>query len=408
MRLPYDVNRIIEVLEQAGYEAYSVGGCVRDSLLGEEPKDYDITTSASPSQVKALFKKTIDTGIEHGTVTVRMNGESYEVTTYRIDGEYEDFRHPKEVKFTGNLEEDLMRRDFTINAMAYNEKSGLVDLYGGEEDLKNHIIRCVGDPVKRFTEDALRMLRAVRFAAKLSFTIEDSTFNAMKLLHENLAHVSAERIYVELSKTLLSDNPEMIYAAYKAGLTGIFVPELDAFFEREDAKKLLLRLKNAEPNLQVRLALLLENVTAESDEEAGQVAYHILKRLKTDKYTFETVRKLISLRTYRLKNDRYEVRKFLALYGREIAEYYLACLKVKGGSEKILADELTSTVNSIYDANECVKVVDMALSGSDLIEMGFEKGTTIGQVLDKLFKEVLREPSLNNRDDLTRIAKEIR
>lgn len=408
MRLPYDVNRIIEVLEQAGYEAYSVGGCVRDSLLGEEPKDYDITTSASPSQVKALFKKTIDTGIEHGTVTVRMNGESYEVTTYRIDGEYEDFRHPKEVKFTGNLEEDLMRRDFTINAMAYNEKSGLVDLYGGEEDLKNHIIRCVGDPVKRFTEDALRMLRAVRFAAKLSFTIEDSTFDAMKLLHENLAHVSAERIYVELSKTLLSDNPEMIYAAYKAGLTGIFMPELDAFFEREDAEKILLRLKNAEPNLQVRLALLLENVTSESDEEAGQVAYHILKRLKTDKYTFETVRKLVSLRTYRLKNDRYEVRKFLALYGREIAEYYLACLKVKGDSEIILADKLTSTVNSIYDANECVKVVDMALSGSDLIEMGFEKGTTIGKVLDKLFSEVLKDPSLNNRDDLIGIAKEIR
>ena len=407
MRLPYDVNRIIEVLEQAGYEAYAVGGCVRDSLLSEEPKDYDITTSASPSEVKALFKKTIDTGIEHGTVTVRMNGESYEVTTYRIDGEYEDFRHPKEVKFTGNLEEDLKRRDFTINAMAYNEKSGLVDLYGGEEDLKNHIICCVGDPVKRFTEDALRMLRAVRFAAKLSFTIEDSTFNAMKLLHENLVHVSAERIYVELSKTLLSDNPEMIYAAYKAGLTGIFMPELNEFFEREDAKKLLLRLKNAEPNLQVRLALLLENVTAESDEEAGDIAYHILKRLKTDKYTFETVKKLVSLRAYRLKNDRYEVRKFLALYGREIAEYYLACLKVKGDSEKILADELTSTVNSIYDANECVKVVDMALSGADLIEMGFEKGIKIGQILDKLFKEVLREPSLNNRDDLIRIAKEI-
>ena len=408
MRLPYDVNRIIEVLEQAGYEAFAVGGCVRDSLLGEDPKDYDITTSATPSEVKALFKKTIDTGIEHGTVTVRMNGESYEVTTYRIDGEYEDFRHPKEVKFTGSLEEDLKRRDFTINAMAYNEKTGLVDLYGGEEDLKNHVIRCVGDPVLRFTEDALRMLRAVRFAAKLSFSIDEETFDAMKKLHANLAHVSVERIYVELSKTLMSDNPEMVEDAYRAGLTGIFMPELDGFFEREDVGKVLLRLKEAENNLQIRLALLLENVTADNDEEAGSAAHDILRRLKTDRYTFETVKKLVSLRNFILENDRFKVREFLATYGREIAEYYLKCLTVKGEVERGLALQLEKTVDSIYEAGECVRIRDMALSGTDLIEMGFEKGTTIGIVLDKLFNEVLRDPSLNNRDDLTRIAEDCR
>lgn len=406
MRLPNDVSTIIEVLEQAGYEAYAVGGCVRDSLLNEEPKDYDITTSATPSEVKALFRRTIDTGIEHGTVTVRMSGVSYEVTTYRIDGEYEDFRHPKEVKFTGSLEEDLKRRDFTINAMAYNEKTGLVDLYGGEEDLKNRLIRCVGDPVQRFTEDALRMLRAVRFAAKLSFTIEDETFKAMKTLHENLAHVSAERIYVELSKTLMSDNPEMIEDAYRAGLTGIFMPELDAFFAGDKAEEVLRNLKKSDMNLQVRLAILLENVNTKDDEEAGDMAYDVLRRLKTDRFTFETVKKLVALRTFILRDDRYEVRKFLARYGRELTEYYIKVLSVKGEKEKEIAKKLKATVDAIYDANECVTVKDMALSGTDLIEMGFEKGTVIGDKLNLLFEAVLKDPSLNNREDLIRIAKQ--
>lgn len=406
MRLPNDVSTIIEVLEQAGYEAYAVGGCVRDSLLNEEPKDYDITTSATPSEVKALFRRTIDTGIEHGTVTVRMGGVSYEVTTYRIDGEYEDFRHPKEVKFTGSLEEDLKRRDFTINAMAYNEKTGLVDLYGGEEDLKNRLIRCVGDPVQRFTEDALRMLRAVRFAAQLSFTIEDETFKAMKALHDNLAHVSAERIYVELSKTLMSDNPEMIEDAYRAGLTGIFMPELDAFFAGDKAEEVLRNLKKSDKNLQVRLTILLENVNAKDDEEAGDMACDVLRRLKTDRFTFETVKKLVTLRTFILKDDRYEVRKFLAKYGRGITEYYIKVLYVKSEKEKEIAEKLKATVDAIYDANECVTVKDMALSGKDLIEMGFEKGTIIGDKLNKLFEAVLKDPSLNNRDDLIRIAKQ--
>ncbi|MBO4462091.1 MAG: CCA tRNA nucleotidyltransferase [Lachnospiraceae bacterium] len=406
MRLPNDVSTIIEVLEQAGYEAYAVGGCVRDSLLNEEPKDYDITTSATPSEVKALFRRTIDTGIEHGTVTVRMSGVSYEVTTYRIDGEYEDFRHPKEVKFTGSLEEDLKRRDFTINAMAYNEKTGLVDLYGGEEDLKNRLIRCVGDPVQRFTEDALRMLRAVRFAAKLSFTIEDETFKAMKALHENLAHVSAERIYVELSKTLMSDNPEMIEDAYGAGLTGIFMPELDAFFAGDKAEEVLRNLKKSDMNLQVRLAILLENVNTKDDEEAGDMAYDVLRRLKTDRFTFEMVKKLVALRTFILRDDRYEVRKFLARYGRELTEYYIKVLSVKGEKENEIAKKLKATVDAIYDANECVTVKDMALSGTDLIEMGFEKGTVIGDKLNLLFEAVLKDPSLNNREDLIRIAKQ--
>ena len=168
--LPKNVNKIIHVLEEHGFQAYAVGGCIRDSLLGRTPHDWDITTSALPEQVKALFKKTVDTGIQHGTVTILLDGEGYEVTTYRLDGEYEDSRHPKEVTFTSLLSEDLKRRDFTVNAMAYNEKDGLVDLFGGQKDMEEKVIRCVGDPLERFTEDALRILRAVRFAAQLGFS----------------------------------------------------------------------------------------------------------------------------------------------------------------------------------------------------------------------------------------------
>ena len=202
IQIPDPAARIIERIQGAGYEAYVVGGCVRDSILGRTPQDWDITTSATPDRVKALFPRTVDTGLQHGTVTVMMDREGFEVTTYRIDGEYEDSRHPKEVIFTPNLEEDLRRRDFTINAMAYNDTEGLVDLYGGIEDINAGIIRCVGEPLERFTEDALRILRAVRFSAQLGYKIEEKTRNAIRQIAPNLAHISAERISAELSKIL--------------------------------------------------------------------------------------------------------------------------------------------------------------------------------------------------------------
>ena len=173
IEIPEKAEQILQVLHENGYEAYVVGGCVRDSILRRQPEDWDVTTSASPQQVKSLFPRTVDTGIEHGTVTVLMEGETFEVTTYRIDGVYEDCRHPKQVTFTGNLREDLKRRDFTINAMAYSRESGLVDEFGGLEDLGKRVIRCVGNPADRFSEDALRMLRAVRFAAQLGFSVDD-------------------------------------------------------------------------------------------------------------------------------------------------------------------------------------------------------------------------------------------
>ena len=229
--LPQDVKFIIDNLTEHGYEAYAVGGCVRDTLLSRIPGDWDITTSAKPEQVKAIFSHTIDTGIEHGTVTVMRNHVGYEVTTYRIDGEYEDARHPKEVTFTANLVEDLKRRDFTINAMAYNHQTGLVDEFDGIGDLEQKIIRCVGNPMERFSEDALRMLRAVRFSAQLGCTIEEHTKEAIRQLAPTIAKVSVERITTELVKILISDNPQEIRTAYELGLTKIFLPEFDTIME---------------------------------------------------------------------------------------------------------------------------------------------------------------------------------
>lgn len=231
IQVPEKVNRIIGVLLAHGFEAYAVGGCVRDALLSREANDWDITTSADPQEVKALFRRTIDTGIQHGTVTVMLDKEGFEVTTYRIDGEYEDGRHPKEVIFTKSLEEDLKRRDFTINAMAYNDRAGMVDIFGGVEDLENKIIRCVGVAGERFDEDALRILRAFRFSAQLGFSIEDKTVSAAAKRAENLRKISAERIRVELTKLLLSKHPDRLVAAYEHGITKIVLPEFDALMQ---------------------------------------------------------------------------------------------------------------------------------------------------------------------------------
>ena len=209
--LPPKAEYILETLYGAGYEAYVVGGCVRDAILGREPEDWDITTSARPQQVKALFPRTIDTGLQHGTVTVMLRGEGFEVTTYRIDGSYEDSRHPSQVSFTADLREDLRRRDLTINAMAYNPKEGIVDLFDGMKDLERRCIRCVGDPEERFSEDALRMLRGIRFAGQLDFTIEEGTLQAIQKQSDSIGKVSVERIRTEITKLLLSKRPDKIF-----------------------------------------------------------------------------------------------------------------------------------------------------------------------------------------------------
>ena len=280
IQLPEKVKFIIDTITAAGFEAFAVGGCIRDSILGREPNDWDITTSAKPEQVKALFRRTIDTGIAHGTVTIMLDKEGFEVTTYRIDGEYEDSRHPKEVTFTSNLIEDLKRRDFTINAFAYNETTGLVDAFEGLKDIENGVIRCVGDAKERFTEDALRILRAIRFSAQLGYEIEESTKEGIRLLAGNLRHISAERIQVELTKLLTSPHPDYIRVAYETGVTAVILPELDECMRTEQkhphhcysvGEHTLQSLDKVPPVKELRLAMLLHDIgkpsVMEKDEE---------------------------------------------------------------------------------------------------------------------------------------------
>ncbi len=311
IELPEKVKLIIHTLTAAGFEAYAVGGCIRDSLLGRIPQDWDITTSAFPEQVKALFRKTIDTGIKHGTVTVLMDREGFEVTTYRIDGEYEDARHPKEVIFTRNLTEDLKRRDFTINAMAYNESNGLVDAFDGAGDLKRRVIRCVGNPRERFTEDALRMLRAVRFGAQLGFSIEEHTKAAIGELAPSLKRISAERIQTELVKLLVSDHPEEVRTLYETGISREIFPWLDEMMNTKQnnphhcytvGEHMLVTLKNVPADKVLRLTMLFHDMAKPRcltvdeagiyhfkghPQEGARMAGEVMRQLKFDNDTME-------------------------------------------------------------------------------------------------------------------------
>ena len=432
MKLPEHVNRIIHRLQKEGYDAYAVGGCVRDTLLGREPKDWDITTSARPEIVKSLFSHTIDTGIQHGTVTIMLDHVGYEVTTYRIDGEYEDSRHPKEVIFTGNLVEDLKRRDFTINAMAYNDESGLVDAFEGEQDLKKGIIRCVGNPHDRFGEDALRMLRAVRFAAQLGFSIEERTKVAVADLAPTLAKVSAERIQMELVKLLTSANPQEMREVYELGLSRVFLPEFDLMMETPQHNKhhmytvgehTIHALEAISEDKVLRLAILLHDVakplciTTDEEgqdhfkghpQEGAKMAKEILRRLKYDNDTINHVCLFVRYHDDRPALSATSVRRMMSRIGEENMEGLLAVKRADtlGQSmyqrrEKLAyIDEFEKLYQQIIREQQCVKKSDLALNGRDLIRMGMQPGKQIGAVLDHLFELVLEHPECNTRECL--------
>lgn len=437
--LPEDVKRIIDRLTAEGYEAFAVGGCVRDTLLGRCPEDWDITTSASPQQVKELFSHTIDTGIQHGTVTVMMNHVGYEVTTYRIDGEYEDARHPKEVIFTSNLVEDLKRRDFTINAMAYNDQSGLVDEFGGKEDLEKGIIRCVGNPLERFSEDALRMLRAVRFAAQLGFVIEEETKAAIRSLAPAIEKVSAERIAVELVKTLVSPNPQDIRLAYELGLTKVFLPEFDVMMDTPQITKhhmynvgehTLVTLQNIPNNKVLRIAMLLHDVAkpaCRTTDEKGQnhfkghpekgvvMAREILRRLRFDNHTIDTVSALIRFHDERPKVEPETIRRFYAQTGLDICPMLFAVKRADALGQSLYrreekmayVDDLEQMYEEIVSKSICVQKKNLSVTGKDLIEMGMKPGKDLGYVIDQMFEAVLKEPELNDRKNLLALANKL-
>lgn len=385
IQIPQQVDTIIRILNQNGFEAFAVGGCVRDTLLGREPEDWDITTSAKPEQVKALFHRTVDTGIQHGTVTVLMDRRGYEVTTYRIDGEYEDGRHPKEVAFTSDLKEDLKRRDFTINAMAYSSDTGIIDAFGGVEDLENGIIRCVGDAMERFREDALRILRAIRFSAQLHFWIEDETWRAISLIAPNIANVSKERIQMELTKLLLSVRPKRMKEVYETGISNY----VSAAFARIPYERIYIPA-NLPRKKFVRWAAFLRLVSA---EEAVQV----MRDLKLDNDTIGKVKTLVKWADTDLDAEPAALRKAMSQMEPEVWD---ALLEMKNCGE-----DIRSMTRKIREAGDCLSLKELAVNGQDLIAAGMKPGKEIGIMLGKLLELVLACPEKNDREIL---LKEIR
>lgn len=439
IQLPEDVKKIIEIIEKAGYEAYAVGGCVRDSLLLRNPNDWDITTSAKPEKVKELFKKTIDTGIEHGTVTVMMHHVGYEVTTYRIDGEYEDARHPKNVTFTSNLIEDLKRRDFTINAMAYNDRSGIVDAFDGISDLEKGIIRAVGNPRERFDEDALRMMRAVRFSAQLGYSIEEDTKKAIKELSPNLQKISAERIQVELVKLVSSDHPEKMRDLYETGITAVILPEFDkAMVTAQNnphhcytvGEHIIQSMAASDADKNIRLAMLYHDIgkpaCLTTDEKgidhfyghpevSGQICKASLRKLKFDNDTIHTVVQLVTHHDYQILPEKKYVRRAMNRIGKDI---FPLLLKVKQADlyaqstyqreekqEKL--DEICALYKEIVQENECVDLKGLAVTGSDLIAWGMKPGRELGEMLSQLLAVVIDDPGKNQKEALKEIFLEL-
>jgi tRNA nucleotidyltransferase (CCA-adding enzyme) len=435
IELNSNVSYILEILNKNGFEAFIVGGCVRDSLLKRSLKDWDITTSALPEETIKLFEKTIPTGIKHGTVTIVLNRENYEVTTYRIDGEYSDNRHPDEVVFTRSLKEDLSRRDFTINALAYNETDGLIDMFNGMEDLKNKTIRCVGDPHKRFNEDALRMLRAIRFACQLQFGIEDATYRAINDNYTLLKNVSSERIRDELTRILLSPVPSKgIRMLQETKLLKFIIPELNesvGFDQRNPHHDknvfdhIMAVLDNSIENLSVRLGALLHDIgkprTFTIDKKgighfyghnivSAEMSEVILKRLRYDNATIKKVLIIITEHMSAYNNMKNKtLKKFINRVGVENLNDLFELQIADSKGHKANADyspiiKRREDVNKILENGEPFTVSHLKISGDDLIKLGYKPGKEIGFILKELLEKVMERPDLNTRDKLLDIA----
>lgn len=407
MIIPEDVKFILDKFHNNSYEAFIVGGCVRDTLLGRPLNDYDITTNAMPEETIKLFKKTIPTGIKHGTITVLINKEPYEVTTYRIDGEYLDNRRPEEVIFVSNIKEDLARRDFTINALAYSPYLGFKDYFNGTEDLKNKIIRAVGDADKRFNEDALRMIRAIRFSAQLDFKIEEKTYNAIKKNSELIKNISIERINVELTKTLLSKNPSrgILLLEDTRILENLFFEDHNKYFSKEYFQGNIITLDKSTNSLALRLSFLISTYFKDiSDSDFRK----ILRQLRFDNKIISNCFNLYSnLNSYLSINSNKELKKLISSIGSDLIfilfEYALLLPNLKSEDiEKI--HELISETKRILNDKEPISTKDLAISGSDIIaEFKIKPGKELGTIINHLVDKVLENPKLNNRADLFNI-----
>ncbi len=432
INIPEKANLVLNTIHEAGYEAYVVGGCVRDSILGREPEDWDITTNARPEEVKALFKRTIDTGIQHGTVTVMIGKEGFEVTTYRIDGEYRDGRHPENVTYTGNLIQDLERRDFTINAMAYNDKEGLIDAFEGMHDIRERVIRCVGDPEKRFDEDALRIMRAIRFSAQLDYDIEENTKKAIVQKAPDLKKISAERIQTELVKLLVSNHPEKIEEAYRVGITNVILPEFDRCMETEQKNPhhmytvgmhTIETLKNVRNDKVLRLTMLFHDISKPEKlttdekginhfhghaERGSEVTKKILRRLKFDRNTMDRVCNLIYYHDYRYEATPVNVRKAIYIIGKddfklmpEVNRADILGQSLYKRDEKLeWVDNVEKIYEQIMENGDCLSIKELSVNGKDLMDLGISPGQQIGEIIKAMLMDVLKNPEHNTKEYL--------
>lgn len=369
MQLPEQVKFIISELNKNGYEGYIVGGCVRDYLMDIPPHDYDITTSALPEEVKAIFPHTVDTGIEHGTVTVIIDKIGYELTTYRIDGEYKDNRHPEQVIFTDKLAGDLSRRDFTVNAIAYNDQRGYVDMFGGMEDIKKAIIKGVGEPSKRFQEDALRMMRALRFSAQLNFSIEENTMLALKENAQLIKNISIERIREEFFKLIISDHNERLDLLYDSGMLPYFLPELEQIIV--DKSISYSTINTLSKDICVRLAYVFHTLDSDNVKK-------ILHNFRTDNKTNKITSQLVKYIDFEI-TDKYSLRKLISILG-ENTEHEIEIMGAVKGIDTSKAKEMYS---EIISAGDCCNLKSLAINGNDLKELGIDQWKRSWRIFSK-------------------------
>ena len=441
IKMPENAKGIIDKLRTCGYDAYAVGGCIRDSIMGKIPYDWDICTSALPEEVLEVLgeRNIIENGLKHGTVTVHIDGENYEITTFRTDGQYLDNRHPENVTFVRELKEDLSRRDFTMNSLAYNYSEGLIDIFGGRDDINNSIIRCVGDPDKRFGEDALRILRALRFSSQLGFSIEEKTSASIHKNAELLKNISAERIMSEFTKILMGKNVEDVLMNYK-DVIAVFIPEIKPMFGFEQHNphhvydvwqhtvKSVACVKNERI---LRLTAFFHDIgkpktfTVDSggkghfhghSEVSDRMADDILKRLKTDNNTIATVRLLIKLHDLRPKADEKNVRRLMYETGKE---NYPLLMDIKRADALAQNPEMhgykleyIAQLENIYkqelEKKSAFNLKTLAVNGRDIINTGVRDGRTIGMILEYLLDRVIDGDIENDKQLLLDKAAEIR
>ncbi len=433
-------EQVLKTLENAGFKAYIVGGAVRDSIMGITPSDYDIATNAKPYQVKALFPRTIDTGLKHGTVTVVENKTGFEVTAFRTEGAYNDMRHPDSVSYVEDIETDLKRRDFTVNAMAYSLKYGFLDCFGGMSDINNKIIRCVGNSEQRFKEDALRMLRCIRFAACLGFDIDVEAENAIRKCAVLIKNVSSERILSELNKILLSDNPQKLYLLYKTGLMRYILPNLFACFSTEQNNKyhiynvgehIIETVKNTPKDLILRWAALLHDIGKPAcrscdangiyhfyghHRESMRMANDLLHKLRMDKDSIHDILVLIENHDVHMDSSPTAVKRMLARTGEQLFFKLLQLQTADNMAKNPLY--INDRISKIKAAGERAQqiiaegqpytVSQLQINGRDLIKLGYKAGREIGDALKFLLDEVLINPDLNSREYLIKRAIQIK